>query len=188
MFVLTTCWWQRSDWQQIDTSFSQFGQIWSNLRLLLARGQRESLFQLRDKNENVSYSISQIETRREFFDTWSQASRRDREKFFFNLGHRDEIEIYYLHSQASRREREFFWSDLSFRDENESSKLLTFPEVSDLNGLTNVHANPGRPTIIKCAYDLSWKVFSIAFLLLGLQYHYCPSRRKFIVSWQVNSK
>ena len=56
--------------------------------------------------------------------------------------------------------------DLSFRDENESSKLLTFPEVSDLNGLTNVHANPGRPTIIKCAYDLSRIVFSIACLLI----------------------
>ena len=74
------------------------------------RGQRELLFQLRDENENFFYSISHIETRREFFDTWSQASRLDREKFFFNLGHRDKIEIYYLNSQASRREREFSWS------------------------------------------------------------------------------
>ena len=82
-----------------------------------------------------------------FFDSWSQASRRDREKFFFNLGHRDEIEIYYFHSQASRQEREFLLSDLSFRYENGSSKLLTFPEVSDLKGFTNVHANPGTPTV-----------------------------------------
>ena len=60
--------------------------------------------------------------------------RRDQEKIFSNLGHRDEIEIYYLRSQAPRQEREFFWSDHTFRDENKSSKLLTFPEVSDLNG------------------------------------------------------
>ena len=33
------------------------------------RGQRESLFQLQDENENFFYSISYIETRREFFDT-----------------------------------------------------------------------------------------------------------------------
>ena len=33
------------------------------------RGQRESLFQLRDENENFFFSISYIETRREFFDT-----------------------------------------------------------------------------------------------------------------------
>ena len=70
---------------------------------IITRGQRESLFQLQDENENFSYSISHIETRREFLDTWSQASRRDREKFFFNLGHRDEIQIYHLHSQASMR-------------------------------------------------------------------------------------
>ena len=68
-------------------------------------------------------------------------------------------EIYHLHYQALRREREFFWSDISFRDENESSKLFTLTEVSDLNGLANVHS--GRPTIIKCAYDLSRIVFSI---------------------------
>ena len=95
-------------------------------------------------------------------------------------------EIYHLHYQALRREREFFWSDISFRDENESSKLFTLTEVSDLNGLANVHS--GRPTIIKCAYDLSRIVFSIAFLLLGLQYHYCRSRRKFIASWKMNLK
>ena len=48
-----------------------------------------------------------LETRPRIPDTYSQASRRDREKISFNLGHRDEIEIYYSHSQASRREREF---------------------------------------------------------------------------------
>ena len=51
----------------------------------------------------------------------SRTSRRDREfltlnirlrddtekKISSNLGHRDEIEIYYSHSQASKREREF---------------------------------------------------------------------------------
>ena len=82
------------------------------------RGQRESLFQLRDENENFSYSISHMEARHEFFDTWSQTPRRDREKFFFNLSQRDEIEIYYLHSQASRREREslLIWSQFSRRE------------------------------------------------------------------------
>ena len=70
-------------------------------------GQRESFFQSRDENESFSDSISFIETRPRIPDTYSQASRRDREKISSNLGHRDEIEIYYLHSQASRREREF---------------------------------------------------------------------------------
>ena len=70
-------------------------------------GQRESFFQSRDENESFSDSISFIETRPRVPDTYSQASRRDREKISSNLGHRDEIEIYYLHSHASRREREF---------------------------------------------------------------------------------
>ena len=70
-------------------------------------GQRESFFQSRDENESFSDSISFIETRPRIPDTYSQASRRDREKISSNLGHRDEIEIYYLHSQTSRREREF---------------------------------------------------------------------------------
>ena len=70
-------------------------------------GQRESFFRSRDENESFSDSISFIETRPRVPDTYSQASRRDREKISSNLGHRDEIEIYYLHSQASRREREF---------------------------------------------------------------------------------
>ena len=70
-------------------------------------GQRESFFQSRDENESFSDSISFIETRPRIPDTYSQASRRDREKDSSNLGHRDEIEIYFLHSQTSRREREF---------------------------------------------------------------------------------
>ena len=70
-------------------------------------GQRESFFQSRDENESFSDSISFIETRPRIPDSYSQASRRDREKISSNLGHRDEIEIYYLHSQTSRREREF---------------------------------------------------------------------------------
>ena len=85
----------------------------------LISGQRESFFQSRDENESFSDSISFIETRPRIPDTYSQASRRDREKISSNLGHRDEIEIYYLHSQTSRREREFPWSDLVFRDETE---------------------------------------------------------------------
>ena len=64
-------------------------------------------FQSRDENESFSDSISFIETRPRVPDTYSQASRRDREKISSNLGHRDEIEIYYLHSHVSRREREF---------------------------------------------------------------------------------
>ena len=70
-------------------------------------GQRESFFQSRDENESFPNSISFIETRPRVPDTYSQASRRDREFLTLTLGHRDEIEIYYLHSQASRREREF---------------------------------------------------------------------------------
>ena len=34
---------------------------------IITRGQRESLFQLQDENENFSYSISHIETRHDFF-------------------------------------------------------------------------------------------------------------------------
>ena len=75
-------------------------EVWSS-------GQRESFFQSRDENERFSDSISFIETRPRVPDTYSQTSRRDREKISSNLGHRDEIEIYYLHSQASRQEREF---------------------------------------------------------------------------------
>ena len=71
------------------------------------RGQRECFFQSRDESESFSYSISFIKTRPRIPDTYSQASRQDREKISSNLGHRDEIEIYYLHSQTSRREREF---------------------------------------------------------------------------------
>ena len=44
------------------------------------RGQRESLFQLRDENENFFYPISHIET------------RRDENFLTLNLGLRDEIE------------------------------------------------------------------------------------------------
>ena len=75
--------------------------------LICISGQRESFFQSRDENESFSDSISFIETRPRIPDTYSQASRRDREKISSNLEHRDEIEIYYLHSQTSRREREF---------------------------------------------------------------------------------
>ena len=70
-------------------------------------GQRESFFQSRDENESFSDSILFIETRPRIPDTYSQASRRDREKISSNLGHQDEIEFYYLHSQTSRRERVF---------------------------------------------------------------------------------
>ena len=75
--------------------------------LIQGIGQRESFFRSRDENESFSDSISFIETRPRVPDTYSQASRRDREFLTLTLGHRDEIEIYYLHSQASRREREF---------------------------------------------------------------------------------
>ena len=108
--------------------------------------------------------------------------RRDETFLTLNLGLRDKIKKKSPSISGIETRSRFIIFILRLRDENESSKLLTFPEVSDLNGLTNVHANPGRPTIIKCAYDLSRIVFSIAFLLLGLQYHYCPSRRKFIAS------
>ena len=103
-------------------------------------GQRESFFQSRDENESFSYSVSHIETRPRISDTWSQALRRDREKISSNLGHRDEIEIYYLHSQASRREREFPWCDLGFWDENENSKSCHLSLNSGFNGLTILHA------------------------------------------------
>ena len=111
-------------------------------------GQRESFFQFRDENESFSDSISFIETRPRIPDTYSQASRRDREKISSNLGHRDEIEIYYLHSQTSRREREFPWSDLVFRDETENSETCHLSLKSGLNGLTILHAIFGRLTIL----------------------------------------
>ena len=107
---------------------------------LQSSGQRESFFQSRDENESFSDSISFIETRPRIPDTYSQASRRDREKISSNLGQRDEIEIYYLHSQTSRREQEFPWSDLGFRDENDNSKSCHLSLNSGLNGLTILHA------------------------------------------------
>ena len=45
------------------------------------RGQREAFFQPREENENFSYTILHMETRREFLEF--QTSRRDREKFSF---------------------------------------------------------------------------------------------------------
>ena len=111
-------------------------------------GQRESFFQSRDENESFSYLISHIETRPRICDTWSQASRRDWEKISSNLGHRDEIEIYYLHFHAPRRERKFPWSNLGFRDENENSKSYHLSLNSGLNGLTILHAISGTLTIL----------------------------------------
>ena len=93
----------RSPWRRRGSSSYSISPGWRPP----ASGQRESFFQSRDENESFSDSISFIETRPRIPDTYSQASRRDREKISSNLGHRDEIEIYYLHSQASRREREF---------------------------------------------------------------------------------
>ena len=66
--------------------------------------------------------------------------------------------------------------------ENKSSKLLTFPEVSDLNGLTNVHANPGRLKIINCAYDLFWIVFSIAFCFATKRFQGRKSKNRYFSS------
>ena len=43
------------------------------------RGQQEAFFQPREENENFSYTILHMETRREFLEF--QTSRRDREKF-----------------------------------------------------------------------------------------------------------
>ena len=117
-------------------------------------GQRESFFQSRDENESFSDSISFIETRPRIPDTYSQASRRDREKISSNLGHRDEIEIYYLHSQASRREREFHWSDLGFRDKNEKSKSCHPSLNSGLKGLTILHAISGRLTTLNVGLNI----------------------------------
>ena len=72
----------------------------------------------------------------------------------------------FAHSIRGQREsrfhiRSFFDLILVF---DTRTRVLSFPEVSDLNGLTNVHANPGRPTIIKCAYDLSRIVLSTQFV------------------------
>ena len=136
-------------------------------------GQRESFFRSRDENESFSDSISFIETRPRVPDTYSQASRRDREKISSNLGHRDEIEIYYLHSQASRREREFPWSDLVFRDKTENSETRHLSLKSGLNGLTILHAIFGRltilnggPHILLDALDLLELLGFLAFLAL----------------------
>ena len=145
----------------------------SSLPPLQTSGQRESFFQSRDENESFSDSISFIETRPRIPDTYSQASRRDREKISSNLGHRDEIEIYYLHSQTSRREREFPWSDLVFRDETENSETCHLSLKSGLNGLTILHAIFGRLTILNAgphilldALDLLELLGFLAFLAL----------------------
>ena len=136
-------------------------------------GQRESFFRSRDENESFSDSISFIETRPRVPDTYSQASRRDREFLTLTLGHRDEIEIYYLHSQASRREREFPWSDLVFRDKTENSETRHLSLKSGLNGLTILHAIFGRltilnggPHILLDALDLLELLGFLAFLAL----------------------
>ena len=130
-------------------------------------GQRESFFRSRDENESFSDSISFIETRPRVPDTYSQASRRDREFLTLTLGHRDEIEIYYLHSQASRREREFPWSNLSFRDENENSNSCHLSLNSGLNGLTVLNAISGR-----LLYKMQGSTFCLAFSHFGVtQWH-----------------
>ena len=122
----------------------------------------------------------------------SRTSRRDREFLTLNLRLRDETEKRSLPISGIETRLRFIIFILRLRDKNENSfdlisvfetrtrVLSCFPELSDMNGLTNVHTNPGRPTRIKCAYGLSKIVFSIACLLLGLQYHSCPSGRKFI--------
>ena len=107
----------------------------------------------------------------------SHTSRRDREfltinirlgddtekKIFSNLGHRDEIKIYYSHSQASRRERKFPSSDLGFWDENKNVKSCHLSLNSDLSGLTNLPATFGRLTILNAGlyillHDLPFEV------------------------------
>ena len=65
--------------KKIAINFNNFGQK----ERLSIRGQREVFFRSRDKNENLSYSISHIVTRWEFLA--------------LNLRHRDEIEIHYHH-------------------------------------------------------------------------------------------
>ena len=80
------------------------------------RGQRESLFQLREKNENFSYSILHIETRREFL-ALNLRLRDENATFSFNIRHRNEI--HYLQSRTSRREQE-----LRLRQFSRDSDLL----------------------------------------------------------------
>ena len=147
------------------------GSIVFTYSLVWSRGQRESFFHSRDENESFSGSISHIETRPRISDTQSQASRRDREKISSNLGHRDEIEIYYLHSQASRREREFPWSNLGFRDENENSKSCHLSLNSGLNGLTVLHAISGR-----LLYKLQGSTFCLMFSNFEMTQSCSPSK------------
>ena len=75
-------------------------------------------------------------------------------KISSKLRHRDEIEIYYSHSQASRREQEFHWSDLGFRDKNENSKSCHPSLNSGLKGLTILHAISGRPTTLNVGLNI----------------------------------
>ena len=94
-------------------------------RVVFSSSRREFLwFNLahRDETENFWHLISGFETRPR--------------KISFNLGHRDEIKIYCLHSQASRREREFPWYDLGFREENDNSKSCHLSLNSGLNVFT----------------------------------------------------
>ena len=129
----------------------------------------------------------------------SRPSQRDENFLTVNLRLRDEIEKNSPSISGIETRSRFIIFILRLRDENENSfdlisvfetrtrVLSCFPELSDMNGLTNVHANPGRQTIIKCAYDLSKIIFSVAYLLMGLQYHYYPSTRKFIASFHLEA-
>ena len=100
------------------------------------------------------------------FPIQSCTLRQDDNFLTLNLGLRDEIKKKSSLISGIETRSRFIIFVLRLPEENKSSKLLTFPEVSDLTGLTNVHANPGRPAIIKCPYDLCRIVFSRARLLI----------------------
>ena len=69
------------------------------------RGQRESLFQLRDENENFSWSILHIETIREFFTL--DIRLRDQDLLSSFSGYETRTRIFLIWFQFLRREREF---------------------------------------------------------------------------------
>ena len=81
--------------------------------LIHTSGQRESFFQSRDENESFSDSISFIETRPRVPDTYSRASRRDRDLLSSLSGIETRTRIPLIWSRFSRQDREF-WNSPSF--------------------------------------------------------------------------
>ena len=78
-----------------------------------------------------------FETRMKISPIQSRTSRRDENFLTLNLGLRDKIKKKSPSISGIETRSRFIIFILRLQDENKSSKLLTFLEVSDLNGLIN---------------------------------------------------